>query len=114
MSQLPADALQFTIPLTNTPQTFDVELGAKNYTFVVRWSDAPDAGWVLDILDQDTQAPLAANIPFITGADMLEGLEYLEIPGSLIAYTNGDQWAVPTLDNLGQDCNLFFYTEVAT
>lgn len=106
-----ADEQQFTIPLTNTPQSFNIELADATYTFIVKWNDSDDAGWVMDILDQDTQNPIVCNIPFITGADMLEGLEYLGINGSLLAYTNGDNFAVPTLDNLGQNANLYFYTD---
>lgn len=112
MSRITPDESQFLIPLVNTPQSFNIELGSLNYTLVVKWNDADEAGWVMDILDQDTQNPIACNIPFITGADMLEGLEYLEIPGQLIAYTNGDQYAVPTLDNLGTNSNLYFFTAV--
>lgn len=108
---IPPDAQQFTIPLVNTPQSFNIELTNVLYTFVVKWNDADDAGWILDILDQPTQDPIASNIPFITGADMLDGLEYLGINGSFIAYTNGDQWAVPTLDDLGTNANLYFYTD---
>lgn len=112
MSIITPDESQFLIPLTNTPEQFNIELGGQNYTLVVKWNDADEAGWVMDILDQDTQTPLVSNIPFITGTDLLEGLEYLAIPGELIVYTNGDQYAVPTLDNLGTDCNLYFYTSV--
>jgi hypothetical protein len=112
MSQITPDESQFLIPLTNTPQSFDIELGSQNYTLVVRWNDADEGGWVMDVLAQDSQNAIACNIPFITGADMLEGLEYLGIPGQLIAYTNGDQWAVPTIDNLGSNSNLYFFTAV--
>jgi hypothetical protein len=104
----------FSIPLVNTPEMFNIELGGQNYTLIVRWNDADDAGWEMDILDQDTQEPLASCIPFITGADLLAGLEYLGIPGQLVCYTNGDPYAVPTLDNLGSNCNLYFYTTVAS
>lgn len=114
MALITAGESQFTIPLTNTPQSFNIELANQAYTFIVKWNDADDAGWVLDILNQDTQDPIICNIPFVTGADMLEGLEYLGINGELIAYTNGDQFAVPTLDDLGQNANLYFYTDVVT
>lgn len=113
MAIITPDEAQYTIPLTNTPQSFNITLANAQYTLVVRWNDADDAGWVMDILDQDTQVAIACNIPFITGADLLEGLEYLGIDGQLIVYTNGDQWAVPTLENLGSDCNLYFYTDAA-
>src|ERR1700678_3738449 len=103
---------QFLIPLTSTPQIFNINLAGNDYTLNVRWNDSDEGGWIMDILDQNTQTPLACNIPFITGADMLEGLEYLGIEGSLVAYTNGDTWAVPTFTNLGIDANLYFFTSV--
>lgn len=112
MSTISANETQFTVPLTNTPEMFDIELGGNQYSLIVRWNDADDAGWVMDILDQATQDPIACNIPFITGADLLAGLEYLGIPGQLVVYTNGDELAVPTIDNLGDGCNLYFFTAV--
>jgi hypothetical protein len=103
----------FLIPLTNLPQTFDISLGGVSYTMTSRWNDAEDAGWVLTIADTDTSIVIADNIPLITGEDCLAGLEYLGIPGQLIVYTDGDELAVPTLDNLGVESNLYYQTEVA-
>jgi hypothetical protein len=59
-----------------------------------------------------TNLPIVACVPFITGADLLDGLEYLGIPGQLIVYTDGDDTAVPTLNNLGTESNLYFLTDV--
>lgn len=101
----------FLIPLTNLPQTFDISLGGVNYTMTSRWNDADDAGWVLTIADTDSGVVLADNIPLITGEDCLAGLEYLGIPGRLVVYTDGDEFAVPTLDNLGVESNLYYQTD---
>lgn len=107
----------FVIPLTNVAQTFTIDLAGVTYTLTVRWNDMQanqdvgDTGWILDIADSQ-QNPIVAGLPLITGADLLDGLDYLGIQGSLIVYTNGQADAVPTFDNLGTDCNLYFQTSV--
>ena len=100
---------QFLLPLVNIPQKFTVAMAGVNYNVTCKWNDLPDAGWILDIADQNDNL-LACNIPLITGADCLSGLEYLGINGQLFVYTDGDANAVPTLDNLGIDSNLYFLT----
>jgi hypothetical protein len=98
----------YLIPLQNIPQTFTISLNAVVYTMTCKWNDSQDAGWVIDLYDETGTNAIVCNIPLITGADLLSGLEYLGIGGSLIVYTNGDDTAVPTLDNLGVDSNLYF------
>lgn len=102
----------FLIPLTNDFQTFEISLAGVNYVMTSRWNDAPDAGWVIDLDDAITGDSIIAGIPLITGADLLDGLQYLGINGQLIVYTNGDQTAVPTVDDLGVESNLYFLTDV--
>jgi hypothetical protein len=102
----------FLIPLTNVPQTFQIVLAGITYLITSKWNTAADAGWVIDIADQNDN-PIACNIPLITGEDCLAGLEYLGINGSLYVNTSGNTpLAVPTLDNLGIDSNLYFATTV--
>lgn len=103
----------FLIPLINGPQSFQIALAGVNYTLVVKWNDAPDAGWEFDLLDADTNTYLVAGQTLITGADCLSGLEYLGIGGLFIVYTNGNADAVPTFENLGIDSNLYFVTSEA-
>lgn len=103
----------FLIPLTNIPQSFAIALGGKEYLMTCKWNESPDAGWVLDFADALTGAAIVANIPLITGADCLEGLEYLGFNGSLIVFTDGNDFAVPTLENLGVESNLYFQTDLA-
>lgn len=102
----------FKIPLQNIPQQFEIALAGVNYTMICRWNDSPDAGWTLDLTDVDSGEPIVANIPLITGADCLAGLEYLGIEGQLIVITDGDETAVPTFENLGVESNLYFETDV--
>ena len=104
----------FQIPLQNIPQSFEILLANVTYIMTVKWNDSSDAGWVIDLSDSITNAPIAANIPLITGADLLSGLEYLGIGGNLIVYTDGDDTAVPTLANLGVESNLYFITDVTS
>lgn len=101
----------FILPLVNVPQIFTINLAGVTYTLTSKWNDIAQS-WYLDIADA-AQNPIACGLPFVTGADLLAGLEYLGIQGSLIVYTNGDAAAVPTLDNLGADSNLYFQTAVA-
>lgn len=96
----------YLIPLVNVPQQFSIDLGGTIYTLTSKWNDMAQS-WYLDVADQD-QNPIACGIPFITGADLLSGLQYLGFGGALIVYTNGMPSAVPTLDNLGADANLYF------
>lgn len=104
----------FLIPLQNVPQTFNISLAGKSYIMTSRWNNSPEGGWIADFKDADTNLPIASNIPFITGADLLAGLEYLGFKGSFFVLTNGDQFAVPTLDNLGTESNFYFVTDVVT
>jgi len=96
----------YRIPLEPTPQRFDIELGGRALTMEVRWNpEIP--GWILDIYDADTDAPLILCLPLITGIDMLAQHRYLGLPGSIVVTTDGDDLAVPTEYNLGGDSNLF-------
>jgi hypothetical protein len=78
-----------------------------------RWNDIAQS-WFIDMANATTNEVIVSGIPLITGADCLAGLGYLGIGGQLIVATNGDPYAVPTLDNLGSDCNLYFNTNETT
>lgn len=100
----------FLFPLVNSPQTFQIPLGETTYQVTSKWNNSDESGWALDIADQDGN-PIVFNIPLITGANLLSGLSYLGITGSLYVYTDGDDTAVPTYENLGVESNLYFVTE---
>lgn len=103
----------FLLPLTNTPQSFQITMSGTNYVFVNKWNDSPDGGWAIDIFDSNS-VPIAMNCPLITGTDMMAGLEYLEFGGQFfVANLNGiiaDQ--APTLDNLGVNVNVYYETVI--
>lgn len=98
----------YLIQLQNYPITFQIALAGVNYQMTVKYNNSPEGGWVLDMTNADTRTPLFYNAPFITGADILSGLEYLSIGGGFFVYTQGDPAAVPTYDNLGSTSNLYF------
>lgn len=103
----------FLVPLSTDPQQFEIALGGITYEITLKWNDQPDGGWVIDIAD-NTGVPIVCNIPLVTGTDLLDGLAYLGIPGSLYVYTKGaSPFDVPTHDNLGTDSNLYFIAGVS-
>lgn len=100
----------FLIPLVNNAQTFEIELGGNDYIMTCKWNNSDEAGWVIDLSDATTGDSIVAGLPLITGADILENIQYLGFNGSLYIFTDGDDVAVPTLDNLGVQSNLYFQT----
>lgn len=102
----------FLVPLSNSPQDFLITLAGRELRLINKWNNSDEGGWVLDIFDGETNEPIVANIPMVTGCDLLEQYEYLGLNGRLIVFTDGDELAVPTLDNLGVESNLYFQSEV--
>lgn len=96
----------YEIPLSSTPQTFQISLVGVTYTLTTQWNTFNNA-WTLDIADINSN-PIISGIPLITGVDLLAQYEYLGIGGSLQAQTDNDTDAVPTLDNLGVNGHLYF------
>lgn len=104
------NAMAYTIPLVNTPQQFLIPLAGVTYTMTCKWNDMGQY-WCLDIADSNNN-PIIGNVPLITGADCLAGLDYLGIGGSLYILTGGSSPDdVPTLYTLGVTSNLYFVTE---
>lgn len=97
----------FIIPLTNIPQRFTIELSGKAYVVVCKWNGEMPA-WTLDISDEVTNQPLIVNLPLVTGTDLLEQFPHIGIPGELYTTTDGDEYAPPTLENLGQEAHLYY------
>lgn len=100
----------FVIPLTNVPQRFTIELSGVAYIIVCKWNGEMPA-WTLDIFDEVTRQPLIANLPLVAGVNLLTQFEHIGIPGKLFVYTDGDEFAPPTLDNLGQEANLYYLVD---
>ena len=102
--------LAYLIPLTNQPQQFEITLAGVDYLMTVKWNDIGQS-WILDIADVNND-PIVGCLPLITGADLLDGLDYLGIGGQLFVCNAQGLYPddVPTLDNLGVDINLYFST----
>ena len=101
---------QYSIPLTNGPQRFRIQLLNTVYQFVLIWRDTPGGGWFLDINKADG-TPIVAGIAFVTGADLLAPYKHLNIGGSLYVYTPGDIYQDPGYNDLGTKTSLIFITE---
>ena len=101
----------FIIPLTNVPQRFTIQLSGVAYIITCKWNPEAPA-WVLEFADEVTNQVLLTNVPLVAGADLLEQFKHVGIPGKLLVYTDGDEFAPPTLENLGQEANLYYVAEV--
>lgn len=100
------------MPLDNSPATFQISMGGTTYQFTFKWNDSIDAGWVFDIADENNN-PIICNNPLITGANLFDGLDYLNFNGSMVVVTDGSNpFNVPTFDNLGTNCNVYYQTSV--
>ena len=99
----------YKVPLTPTPQSFEVVLGTTTYNVVLRWNTFMDC-WVIDFFDV-SEDPILQGVPLITGADLLAQYGYMGFGGQLIAQTDNNIGAVPTFTNLGTDSNLYFVAD---
>lgn len=100
----------FTIPLENVPQDFAITLSGTQYRIVCKWNEY--CGWLVDFYDGVTEQPVVMAVPLVTGCDLFEQYRYLGFEGNAIVYTDGDQFAPPTLDNLGVESNLYLVVDV--
>lgn len=100
----------FKIPLMNIPQKFAIDLAGKSYIVLCRYNTEMES-WLISMMDGDTEQDIFDSMPLVTGVDLLAQYAYLGIPGSLIVYTDGDEFTPPTETNLGQECNLYYVVE---
>jgi len=103
---------EYRIPLDPTPQAFGITLAGRLLRMTVRWNDADEAGWVLDIADGESGADLLTGIPLVTGADLLEPHAHLGLGGSLVVWSDSSDLP-PAIDNLGTAVDLIFVTQEA-
>jgi len=107
----------YKIPLSPKSQTFSVVLGGQTYNLRLLWAWLPEPGvWLLDISD-NLNNPLVQGIPLVTGCDLLEQYNSLNIGGSIgqgnggylfVGAGNGDMTTIPTYESLGVSCFLWW------
>lgn len=100
------DGVPYEVPTQPESQEFDISLAGVTYHLVITWCP-PSNCWILSVEDAQRN-PLANGLPLITGADLLDQLEYLGLGGALVVQSDFDPDAVPTYDNLGSTGHLFF------
>lgn len=105
--------IPYEIPLTPVAQKFSIALGGQTYNLTVNWNSAPQGGWVLDIADESDE-PIVAGIPLVTGADLLSQYQYLGFNGAMLVESDFDLYATPTFNNLGVNSHLFFLIQDGT
>jgi hypothetical protein len=98
----------YTMPLTNVPQRFSMDIVGVTYIILCRWNES--IGWSLDISNAD-DVPLIACLPLTVGVDLLGQYAYLGINAALYVYTDGAQFEPPTLENLGRESNLYLLVQ---
>lgn len=95
------------IPLTTDPNnTFSstIPVNGKNVTFNFFLRYNTEAGyWVMDLLDA-SKNPLISSMPLLTGINLLEQYEYLQIGKAYIVKIDDSlQVDSPSSTNLGTD-----------
>ena len=98
----------YEIPLTATPQRFQIQLASVLYTLQVRWNEQA-LSWMLDLMAADG-TPILTSKPLITGTDLLKQHAHLGIGGALFVQSDGGLDVVPDLESLGTSGHLYFVT----
>ena len=96
------------IPLGPTPRRQTMTLAGVVWQLRTRWCE-PQAAWVVDFLDANGLDVLD-GVPLVTGVDLLEQFPHMNFGGQLIAQTDHDKNAPPTLADLGSSGHLYFVT----
>lgn len=99
----------FLVPLDTSNQSFEIQLAGRELVLDCVWNGQAGA-WMLSLYDGLTDEPLLMSMPLVAGIDLLAQHKYLGIDGQLFVYTDGDETAPPTLDNLGVESNLYLVT----
>jgi hypothetical protein len=101
-------ARSLEIPLINSPQVLQIQLGDTIYNLRLRYCLTPEGGWIMDINDVNSN-PLICGIPLVTGCDLLGQYKYIIPTGMLYCATDGNPPATPSFDNLGTLSHLYYY-----
>jgi hypothetical protein len=93
------------IPVTNDPQTFNVELDGNTYTFKMRWN-ITDGAWYTNITGV-TNDVIINGLKLVTGPDLLLPYAVTELGSLYVTDTNGTELD-PDFDNWGDDYLLVY------
>lgn len=94
------------IPTLPRSQRFAISLNEVLYNVRIVWN-APSRCWIMDILDQEHN-PILSGVPLVTGANLLEQFNYLELGGQMLVQSDDNVDAVPTFANLGTIGHLYY------
>lgn len=103
---LPTNSNAYVVPLIAANQQFFISLAGVTYHLKVKWNKFSNA-WVLDIQDSQ-QNNILTGIPMVTGCDLLEQYQYLNIGGAMVVQSTNDPDLVPDYTTLGSTGLLFF------
>jgi hypothetical protein len=97
----------YSIPVTpGTNQEFDISLAGVTYHLKFKWNSFSNA-WTMDLMDS-TQKLILPSIPLVTGCDLLEQFDYLDVGGAFVVQSTNDPDVVPDFAGLGATGFLFF------
>ena len=95
----------YEVPLSGVPQTFTISIAGVSYQLTLTYQNVDEGGWSIEIADTAGN-DIVSGIPLVTGADLLGQYEYIGLGCGMFVYTDGDNDAVPTFDNLGSTSHL--------
>ena len=96
----------FIIPLTPEPQSFGITLAGRELRLTIRWFETVEGGWVMDVYEPESAAPIVCGVPLVAGADLFGPYDYLNLGGELRI----DSELPPAYDTLGNGVDLLFIT----
>ncbi|TXE22173.1 phage baseplate plug family protein [Serratia ureilytica] len=95
------------IPLTADNQKFAITIMDTLYNLRLLWRGNC---WVLDLYNS-SGAPLVQSVPLISGTDLLEQYQHLQLGFALAVACDTPHQEYPTQDDLGKTSHLYLVTE---
>ncbi|TDT01689.1 Bacteriophage protein [Erwinia rhapontici] len=92
------------IPLSADNQQFAIAIAGTTYRMRLVWREF----WCLDLLNND-QTPIALSLPLVTGVNLLDAYDYLNIGFSLYVEA-AEESDAPTKTDLGVFSHLYVVT----
>ena len=89
-------------------QRFSHAVEGVTYQFSLIWRGT---GWILDIYEKNTGNLVIGGIPLVTGADLMEQHEWMDLGFSLLVICDIPGQDYPTEYDLGTTSHLYLVTE---